>query len=295
MQRLVSPARRLARWLLADELNEFGRRILRQEEALDRDRSRAELGLDSFLALEAARQTTEFQAVFTATEPLVSVIIATHNRAQLLLERSLPSLLGQSYKNLQVIVVGDQCTDGTFDQLQHVRDPRLVYLNLEERDPYPTDSYKRWMVAGSPAMNAGLRRATGDFVTHLDDDDSHPKHRIELLVSEAQSRRAELLWHPFNRQQLDGSWLRVESPTFSPGLVTTSSVFYHSWFKRIEWDTRSYLSMEPGDWGRFRKFVWLGARAERVNDSLLDHYLETLERNSINTSQEDSHDPIPSP
>src|SRR5262249_1151961 len=44
-------------------------------------------------------------------EPLVSVCVATYNRAGLLTERCLPSVLGQTYRRFELIVVGDGCTD----------------------------------------------------------------------------------------------------------------------------------------------------------------------------------------
>ena len=46
-------------------------------------------------------------------EPLISYCIATYNRGRLLAERSLRSILSQSYKSIEVIVVGDCCTDDT--------------------------------------------------------------------------------------------------------------------------------------------------------------------------------------
>jgi len=47
--------------------------------------------------------------------PLVTVYIPTHNRCELLLSRALPSVLNQTYRNLQIIVVAHGCTDDTAD------------------------------------------------------------------------------------------------------------------------------------------------------------------------------------
>src|SRR5690349_20591388 len=43
-------------------------------------------------------------------QPLVTVCVATFNRGRLLTERCIPSILGQTYRNLELIVVGDGCT-----------------------------------------------------------------------------------------------------------------------------------------------------------------------------------------
>ena len=266
--------RRGARRVLWQELDGLNNRLNALEAAVERDRSRADLGLAFAHKFESARQTEEFQRAFVEHDPLISVIIATYNRSSLLLERSLDSILNQTYRNLQVIVVGDHCDDDTMDLLAGINDPRLEYTNLPVRGPYPENARRRWMVAGSPAMNEGLRRANGAFVTHLDDDDRHPAHRVELLVGEAQKRKAELLWHPFRREMADGSWFVVDAPEFAVNQATTSSIFYHSWLARIHWDVDAHYSLEPGDWNRLRKMVWLDVKRERVNEVLLDHYRE---------------------
>lgn len=263
-----------ARWVLWEELDELRMRVKSLEEASARDRSRLDLGMEFAHAFENARQTSEYQAVFDEAEPLVSVIVATYNRSSLLLERSLDSLLNQTYRNLQVVVVGDHCTDDTFDLLSSIDDPRLEAVNLPVRGPYPADGRRRWMVAGSPAMNAGLERARGSFITHLDDDDRHAAHRVELLVEKAQETRSELLWHPFRHEMPSGEWVVNPARDFVAGQVTTSSIFYHRWLAGIPWDIDAHYSLEPGDWNRLRKFLWLDVRSSRVDDVLLDHYRE---------------------
>src|SRR5262249_7768435 len=104
--------------------------------------------------------------------PLVSVCVATYNRVDLLTERCLPSILGQTYDCLDVVVMGDGCTDGTADRVDRIGDPRVRFVN-QPAGRYPDDPTRRWMVAGTPALNRGLDLARGDFVTHLDDDDEY--------------------------------------------------------------------------------------------------------------------------
>ena len=82
--------------------------------------------------------------------------MATFNRAPLLLSRCLPSILKQTYGNIEVIVVGDACTDATAELIHEIPDRRLRFLNLPQRGHYPTDPNLRWMVAGTQSVNTAL-------------------------------------------------------------------------------------------------------------------------------------------
>ena len=96
-----------------------------------------------------------------AAEPLISVIIPTHNRARLL-RRAIRSVLDQAHANLELIVVDDGSDDETPAMLRELDDPRVRTLRIERGG------------AGA-ARNEGLGMATGDLVAYLDDDNvMHP-------------------------------------------------------------------------------------------------------------------------
>lgn len=251
-----------------------GRLQTRFENELDAIRCRIDMPdniLDDYLR---DRKSPDFQKVFSKDMPLISVCIATYNRSRLLTERTIPSILQQTYRNLELIVVGDCCEDDTEERLAAINDPRLHFVNLEERGRYPDDSTLRWMVAGSKPMNHALSLAKGDFITHLDDDDRFPLDRLEKLVAFAQQRKLEFVWHPFQYEVANDQWETNSATKFAAGQVTTSSVLYHNWLKRIEWDINAYRLKEPGDWNRFRKFKYLGVSHDRFPEPLLFHYKE---------------------
>jgi len=210
--------------------------------------------------------------------PLVSVCIATYNRSRLLRERCLPSVLSQTYPHLEVVVVGDGCTDDTAEQVATVADPRVRFLNLARRGQYPDDPLRRWMVAGTRAVNKALARARGELVTHLDDDDEYLPDRLEKLVSFVRDNDCDLVWHPFWYEDPDGRWQVKDAPEFAFSHVTTSSVLYRSWFKKIRWDAEAHRLMEPGDWNRFRRIRYVGALCRRFPEALLRHYREQRPR-----------------
>lgn len=206
--------------------------------------------------------------------PLVTVTVSTYNRGRLLTERCIPSILAQTYENLDIVVVGDHCTDDTEERVSRIRDPRLRFYNLPERPIYPEELERRWMVAGTCATNKAYSMARGDCVTHLDDDDEYLPDRIEKLVSFATANGCDFVWHPFWWQQNDGGWLLRESESFACGQVTNSSVLYRSWFLKFPSDINSHMLLEPGDWNRFRKIKYIHPVCMRYPEPLLKHYRE---------------------
>ena len=243
--------------------------FLPMREGLDALKSSREVPqalIDDFHAWKAATPVPE--------RPLVSVCVATYNRGRLLTERCIPSILSQTYDRLELIVVGDGCTDDTEERVARIRDPRLKFVNLTERGKYPSDPLRRWMVAGTQPVNAALALAEGDYIAHLDDDDAYLPERLEKLVAFAAENRADFVWHPFWVETEPDEWVVAESPDFAYSHLTTSSVFYRSWFKKVPWDINAYRLLEPGDWNRFRRIKYINPVALRYPEPLLRHYRE---------------------
>jgi glycosyltransferase involved in cell wall biosynthesis len=92
------------------------------------------------------------------TMPLITAVIPTHGRAGLV-TRAVRSALGQTYANVEVIVVVDGPDPATVETLEALKEPRLRVLALAEN------------VGGSEARNIGVRRAQGSWIALLDDDD----------------------------------------------------------------------------------------------------------------------------
>jgi len=223
---------------------------------------------------ESIKNSAEYTSVFTKENPLVSVCVATYNRKDYLVNRSILSILNQSYKNLEVIVIGDNCTDGTEEALKSMNDDRIKFKNRQVRGPYVGTG-----VAGTYPMNEAMEMATGDFVTHLDDDDEFSEDRIEKLLKIAQETKSDFIFHAF-LHQIHGAW--VENKLGLQGLevcrVTTSSMFYHKLFKEIHWNALAFMEKEPGDWNRVRKIKALGPKITYCDEFLLKHYEEGQNR-----------------
>lgn len=204
--------------------------------------------------------------------PLVTIAVATYNRARVLTERCIPSVLGQTYDNLELIVVGDGCTDDTEKRVAKIDDPRLKFVNLPTRDSYPEDRARRWMIAGTRPTNEALSMARGDFICHLDDDDEYLPERLEKLVKLAVEEDCNFLWHPFWREGDEGDWSLIEAPAFIRGQITNGAVLYRSWFARIDSSIDAHRLMEPGDWNRFRRMKYIDPSPMRHPEPLLKKY-----------------------
>jgi glycosyltransferase involved in cell wall biosynthesis len=241
---------------------------------LDIIKSRIDLDKDIVDQYMEVKKSETYLRVFDRPDPLVTISISTYNRGKLLTSRGLPSLLGQTYKNIEVIIVGDCCTDDTAERIKALGDDRVTFVNLESRGDYPESGQIHWMVAGTKPFNFALTLAKGDFITHLDDDDRHPLDRIEKLVRFAQENKADFVWHPFYREKGNGKWRLTKAKEYRSGSVTTSSVFYHNWFKCIPADFDAWRFREAGDWNRFRKFKYLGVNACFYPEPMLFHYKE---------------------
>jgi hypothetical protein len=220
----------------------------------------------------AARRTEDYRAAFTSAEPLVSVTVITANRPDTLVSRCLRSLQTQTYRNLQIIVVGDHCIDDTEAKVAALKDDRIVFHNLPARGPYPPPGPDRWRVAGTHPANKALSLCEGQFICHLDDDDRYDPERIAIMVAAAQANEADVCWHQFWWENADGTWRTIGDGSFELGQIGTSSIFYHRYFARIPDDVHAYRIGEPGDWNRLRKIKLLRPKTHFVDQPLVYHY-----------------------
>jgi glycosyltransferase involved in cell wall biosynthesis len=99
--------------------------------------------------------------------PKVSAVIATHNRADYVLE-AVESVLAQVYEDVELIVVDDGSTDGTLERLAPFADRLRVVVQEHS--------------GRAVARNTGLREAQGEYVSFLDSDDRWLPDKLARLV-----------------------------------------------------------------------------------------------------------------
>lgn len=117
----------------------------------------------------------------------VSVIVPIHN-AEKTLSRCVESILAQSYRNLEIILVNDGSTDGSLEICQKFVDVdnRVVVINKINGGV-------------SSARNSGLNVATGDFIQFVDADDTLKPNMTENLVETILKSNADVVICGYNR------------------------------------------------------------------------------------------------
>lgn len=106
---------------------------------------------------------------------LVSVVMPTYKRPSML-DRAIESILNQSYKNLELLLVNDNIPGDEFSadlekRIEKYRsDPRFRFVTQEKH------------INGAAARNAGIAKAKGEYIAFLDDDDRWEANKLEKQV-----------------------------------------------------------------------------------------------------------------
>lgn len=114
--------------------------------------------------------------MYPYNNPLVSVIITTYNRPRML-QRAIDSVLNQSYKNIEVVVVDDNNPDSKGRK----KTAALMNKYKEEKNVIYIKHHKN--MNGAAARNTGIKNSSGVIVSYLDDDDWYLKEKIEKQVA----------------------------------------------------------------------------------------------------------------
>ncbi len=234
--------------------------------------------------LEAARALPDYLDPFEDRDPLVSICIPTRaDRADLLLERAIPSALAQTHANIEVVIVGDGFDPRDAPGISALDDTRLRFAavthRIVERDPR-----RSWFTGATLPRQEARRIAGGAWITDLDDDDALRPDAIEVLLARACADRAEVACGLMLRHSPDG-----EAPTtiagFPPELLPSWSGLPDDWQGRActaaIWhrSLRSFtrtraaaLLNVPGDLFLTLRMARAGVRFSIVDRVVYDYY-----------------------
>lgn len=100
--------------------------------------------------------------------PLISIIIATYNRANYL-NKAIQSVLGQTFTDWELLIWNDGSTDNTEEVVSSYNDKRIHYYNEENHGK-------------CYALNQSIKKARGAWVAILDDDDQWYQKKLEKQI-----------------------------------------------------------------------------------------------------------------
>ena len=88
----------------------------------------------------------------------ISVIIPVYNKEKYV-TRTIESVLNQTYKNLEIIIINDASTDNSKEICESFKDDRIIMINNPKN------------LGAGATRNLGLSKVTGDFISFVDADD----------------------------------------------------------------------------------------------------------------------------
>ena len=133
--------------------------------------------------------------------PKISIIMPTYNREKII-KNAIESVLSQTEKDLELIVVDDGSTDNTSKVIESFKDSRIKY-------------FKRTNHGIGASRNFGLDKATGDYISFLDSDDSLKKDFVEKMIKEAKKRKLDIAVCNYEGIYQDGKTKIVSVEPFS--------------------------------------------------------------------------------
>ena len=117
--------------------------------------------------------------MFNRNNSLRYYIIPTYNRGKII-SNSIKSVLNQTFKNLEIIVIDDGSNDNTKEVIDKLNDDRIKYIKLNKN------------CGGSFARNLGIKIASGQFISFQDSDDIYLPNKIEMQLKNIINKKSDL-------------------------------------------------------------------------------------------------------
>lgn len=121
---------------------------------------------------------------------MISVIIPTYNREKTI-KRAVLSVLNQTYKDIEIIVVDDNSKDNTYDVIQQIKDDRIRYYKLEKN------------FGACYARNYGIQKSKGEYIAFQDSDDEWKNEKLEKQLDTLKKQNVDIVFCSFDLYEED--------------------------------------------------------------------------------------------
>jgi len=201
--------------------------------------------------------------------PLVTAVITTYNRP-LLVQHAIQSVLAQTYKPLEIIIVNDG-SDSKLENWLHTQGlNHIKYIKHKKNQGLPT------------ARNTGLKHSKGKYITYLDDDDLWKPEKIkkQVMLAERLTSNFAIIYCGLELEDESGQIVALNMPRLKgvirneiveKGLNTIPSSFLFRkdvLLKIGGFDTDLYTGIDHDLWMKIAKH---GYSTDYVNDPLVIH------------------------
>ena len=161
--------------------------------------------------------------------PAIAVIMPVYNRAETV-RRAINSVLGQEFKDFELIVVDDGSSDNTCEVVDSIRDTRVTLIQSEENR------------GSNAARNRGINASSSALISFLDSDDLYLPHKLGLVVRTfAERPELDVLLDSFAKEYPAGN---PRKPTPRRNLVIEANQeFIEALFNRRLWKATSAISI----------------------------------------------------
>lgn len=147
---------------------------------------------------------------------MISVVIPCYN-AEKYIEKCVDSIIGQTYRNLEVIIVNDGSTDSTKQKIEkYLQDERVVYIEQSNGGEYS-------------ARNTGLMAATGTYIGFVDADDFIAPIMYERMYNALDATNADMAVCNFN--QVYENEIKMKYSSIPTGVFNIQEDVYGYWLK----------------------------------------------------------------
>lgn len=136
---------------------------------------------------------------------MISIVLPSYNRAQVL-PKAVESILRQTYKDFELIIVDDGSSDNTREVVKSFDDDRIVYVHQEN-------------AGACVARNNGINHARGEYIAFQDSDDIWHEDKLEKQLKALQDKKADIVFCRMNRMS-DGQKIGLVSDYFKEGFLS---------------------------------------------------------------------------
>jgi glycosyltransferase involved in cell wall biosynthesis len=117
-----------------------------------------------------------------SNNPLVSILLPTHNRADVL-PFAIHSVLAQTIQDFELLIVGDGCTDNTAEVVKSFTDSRIQWFDLPKAPNF-----------GYANRNVALKSARGSYIAFMAHDDLWLSDHLEILSRAFKDDKVEIAY-----------------------------------------------------------------------------------------------------